>query len=382
LDYNWSPDQNRLYESTLAFARDVIDTEIDNEALKHPFDLSLWTRCAEFGLLDIAVPPPTSETPAHDLVTSLRMMEAFGYGCRDNGLAMALSTQIWTVQLPIQHYGSDLQKQKFLGQLSRGELIGSHAITEPDVGSDAYSLQTLARKVPGGYRLTGEKRMITNAPRADVILAFATINPAVGAFGVTAFLVDTSETGCTITQPVEKMGLDSVVMGHVSLVDCFVPEENRLGPEGSGFALSTASLEFERTCILAPQLGAMQRQLDDAVRFARKRKQFGQSIGKFQSVSNRIAEMKLRLELARLLLYKVAWLKDSGKSIALESAMLKLYLSESFLDSSLDAIRIRGGSGYLTDTGVERDYRDAVGGVLYAGTSDIQRNIIARLLGL
>lgn len=382
MDYNWSADQNRLFSSTLDFARDVIDAEIDNEALKHPFDLSLWAKCASFGLLDIAVSPPISKSPAHDLVTSLRMMEAFGYGCRDNGLAMALSTQIWTVQLPIQHYGSDFQKQKYLGPLSRGEFIGSHAITEPDVGSDAYSLESIARKVPGGYKLTGEKRMITNAPRADVILAFATINPAVGAFGVTAFLIDTSEAGCTITAPIDKMGLESAAMGHVSLVDCFVPDENRLGPEGAGFALSTASLEFERTCMLAPLLGAMQRQLDDAVRFARKRKQFGQSIGKFQSVSNRIAEMKLRLELARLLLYKVAWLKDAGKSIALESAMLKLYLSESFLESSLDAIRIRGGSGYLTDNGVERDFRDAVGGVLYAGTSDIQRNIIARLLGL
>ena len=141
-------------------------------------------------------------------------------------------------------------------------------------------------------------------------------------------------------------------------------------------------MEYERCCILASQIGAMERQLEVAVQYAKNHTRFSQPIGKFQSVSNRIADMKMRIETARLLLYKVAWLKQEGKPAMLDAALLKLYLSECFVESSFDAIRIHGGHGYMTDNGVERDLRDAIGGVLYAGTSDIQRNIIASLLGL
>ena len=171
-------------------------------------------------------------------------------------------------------------------------------------------------------------------------------------------------------------------MGQIRFHDCFVPESNRLGAEGAGFSISQHSLAYERCCILASQIGAMDRQLRQAVDYARSRQQFGQPIGKFQSVSNRVADMRLRLETARLLLYKVAWLKQQGQSAMLEAAMLKLHLSECFVESGLDAVRIHGGHGYLAKHGVERDLRDAVGGLLYAGTSDIQRNIIAAWMGL
>jgi alkylation response protein AidB-like acyl-CoA dehydrogenase len=178
------------------------------------------------------------------------------------------------------------------------------------------------------------------------------------------------------------MGLRTVPMGDLIFEDCYLTAENRLGPEGAGASISTNSLEWERCSILASHLGAMERQLETCIRYARQRHQFDQAIGKFQSVSNRIADMKLRLETARLLLYKVAWMKMKGQPAMMEAAILKLYLSECFVQSSLDAVRIHGGNGYLTEYGVERELRDAVGGVLYAGTSDIQRNIIAGLLGL
>ena len=203
-----------------------------------------------------------------------------------------------------------------------------------------------------------------------------------GKWGVTAFLVETTAPGCTIGPVHDKMGLRTVPIGSLEFSDCFIPEENRLGGEGAGFSILNYSLEFDRCCILASQLGAMQRQLEETVEYARTRHQFGQPIGKFQSVSNRIADMKLRLETSRLLLYKVAWMKKRGESAMLDAALLKLHLSESFIASSLDAVRTHGGTGYLTEYDVERDLRDAVGGVLYAGTSDIQRNVIAKLLGL
>lgn len=178
------------------------------------------------------------------------------------------------------------------------------------------------------------------------------------------------------------MGLRTVPMSDFTLTDCFVPESRRLGPEGAGASISNSSLEVERCCILASQLGAMDRQLRQSVEYARTRRQFDKPIGKFQSVSNRVADMKLRLETARLLLYKVAWLKQQGRPAMLEAALLKLHLSECFVESSLDAVRIHGGNGYLSEFHVERDLRDAVGGVLYAGTTDIQRMMVARLLGL
>jgi alkylation response protein AidB-like acyl-CoA dehydrogenase len=171
-------------------------------------------------------------------------------------------------------------------------------------------------------------------------------------------------------------------MAEVILEDCYVPENNRLGVEGAGVSIFHSSMEWERSCILASHIGAMERQLEAAIKYAQERRQFNQPIGKFQSVANRLADMKVRLETARLILYHVAWLKKMGKAVDMEAAIAKLYISEAFVQSGLDAIRIRGGYGYMTETEVERDFRDAVGGVLYSGTSDIQRLVIARWLGL
>ena len=211
---------------------------------------------------------------------------------------------------------------------------------------------------------------------------FANAQPKLGRWGISAFLVERTIEGYEAGRNEEKMGLRTVPFGEIRLKDCFVPEENRLGKEGAGFSIGNHSLEYDRCGILASNLGAMERQLEDSVAYAKKRQQFGQAIGKFQSVSNRIADMKIRLETARLLLYNLAEKKQAGENAMLESSMLKLYLSESFVQSSLDAIRIRGGNGYLSASEVERDLRDAIGGIIYAGTSDIQRNIIAQLTGL
>ncbi|MEL7160649.1 MAG: acyl-CoA dehydrogenase, partial [Bacteroidota bacterium] len=290
--------------------------------------------------------------------------------------------QMWTVMTPLLHFGTPEQHEKYLRPLAQGKLIGAHALTEPHAGSDVMSMQLSAKKTDGGYLLNGEKWLITLGPVADVALIIANARPERGKWGLAAFLVERGTPGFVQSAKHSKMGMRCIPIGGFTFTDCFVPEENLVGSEGSGFGILNHSLEYDRCAILASQLGAMERQLERSIAYVKEREQFGQPVGKFQSVANRIADMKLRLETARLLLYKTAWLKEQGKPATLEAALLKLHLSEAFVTNSMDAMRNHGGIAYLTEYGVERDLRDAVGGLLYAGTSDIQRNVIAQLLGL
>jgi len=382
MDFGWTDEQLARRAAACGFAqRELGDETLVERDHEGRFARELWERCARFGILSLSVPAEFGGAEI-DLPTAMLVMEGLGEGCPDNGLAFALNAQLWTVQRPIVRFGSDAQKQRYLPGLCNGTLLGAHALTEPDAGSDAFSLTMRAERRGDAYVLNGTKCLVTLAPVADVALVFASTNPAAGKWGVSAFVVERTTPGVRASEMQHKMGLRTVPIGELHFEDCVVPESARLGPEGAGVSIATHSLEVERCCILASQLGAMERQLQRSIEYTRSRKQFGQAIGKFQSVSNRVADMKVRLETARLLLYKVAWLVERGQPAMMEAAMLKLYLSEAFVESGMDAIRIHGGVGYLSETGVERDLRDAVGGVLYAGTSDIQRNIIARLLGL
>jgi hypothetical protein len=340
-----------------------------------------WMKCARFGILGLPFPEEYGGSNA-DIMTTVNVMEGLGYGCRDNGLIFAMNAQLWSVQMPILLFGTQEQKQKYLPGMCNGEMIGAHGMSEPDSGSDAYSLRTRAERVDGGYVLNGTKMFVTNAPFADVALIFATINPEKGLGGITAFLVDIGTPGFRVSRSIEKMGLRTSPMGELIFQDCFVSETCRLGQEGAGASIFNSSMEWERSSILASHVGEMERQLEECIRYVRVRRQFGKPIGKFQSISNRIADMKVRLETARLLLYKVAWLKMKNKSAIMEAAIAKLYLSECFVQNSLDAIRIHGGYGYMTEFEIERDLRDSIGGLLYSGTSDIQRMVISRWLGL
>jgi len=382
IDFSFTPDQEALRQEVEVFAAGLnVGVRERDRAAEFPY--GLWKQCADFGLLSMSVPAQFNTTGEDtDLISGAVAMEALGHACRDNGLTYALATHMWTVQHPIAMYGSDVVKERYLPAMCRGELVGAHAITEPEAGSDHAAIATVAERVDGGYRVTGHKRFITFAPIADVALILATIDPDQGRWGLTSFLVDTSVEGCERSNQWDKMGLRSVPMGDLRFDGCFVPEEQRLGPEGAGGSIAAASLGRERAFIVATNVGAMQRQLEESIDYAQNRKQFGQPIGKFQAVSNRIADMRLSLETARLLLYKVIWMIEQGEDVTMEAALLKLHLSESFVETSLDSIRIHGGRGYLAETGVERDLRDAVGGLIYAGTSDIQRVIVSRMLGL
>jgi alkylation response protein AidB-like acyl-CoA dehydrogenase len=217
---------------------------------------------------------------------------------------------------------------------------------------------------------------------ADLLVVFATVDRSKGAQGITAFLVEKDFPGLSTGPKLEKMGLRTSPMCELFLNDCQVPEENRLGKEGAGTSLFTHSMSWERGCILANAVGSMQRLLETCIRFAKDRKQFGQSIGKFQLVANKIVEMKLRLESARYVLYYGAWLRALGKSAILEASMAKLLISEAWVQTCQDAIQLHGAAGYMVESEIERELRDAMASRIYSGTNEIQRTLIASLLGL
>jgi alkylation response protein AidB-like acyl-CoA dehydrogenase len=381
MDFELSAEQKTLQDGAVEFARAALGRDLLERDRERVFDREGWQRCAEFGVLGMPIPQAYGGMGL-GLSALLAVMEGLGFGSRDQGLLFSINAHLWTNSIPILVFGTDEQRHRFLPGLCNGTLIGANGASEPDAGSDIFSMRTRAIRRGDQYLLTGTKMFVTNAPVADVFVTYATLDPALGPSGITAFIVEAGSPGLTVSRKLDKMGLRTSPMAEVVLEECAVPERNRLGREGRGVEVFDCSMEWERGCILASCLGVMRRQLDACVRHVKSRKQFGKPIGKFQSVANRIVDMKVRLETCRPLVYRIGWLKDRGKKAMLEAAMAKLYVSDCLVKSSLDAVQVFGGYGYMTEQEVERDLRDAVGSTLYSGTSEIQRNIIARCMGL
>ncbi len=381
MDFSWSEDQLVLRESIAAFAERDLNEDLPARESAGQFPRELWNKCAAMGLQGLPVPEELGGQGA-DPLTMMIAMEALGYGCRDNGLIFSINAHTWSCVVPILRFGTEEQKRQYLPGLCDGSLIGVQGMTEPDSGSDAFSLRTNAEPRENGYLLNGTKTLITNAPIADLFVAFASTMPERGAFGLSAFLVERTAAGVEVGKPFAKMGLRTSPMSEVVLSDCLVPRSALLGPEGAGMAVFKHSMDWERACILASAVGTMQRQLEETIAYAKERVQFGQPIGKFQAVSHRIVDMKVRLETARLVLYRTGWAMTEGSATSMDSALVKFVISDAWVKSSLDALQVLGGYGYMAEYGVERDLRDAIGSRLYSGTSDIQKNLIAQGLGL
>ncbi len=381
MGFDFSKEQKELYQSVVAFCKERLQYDVVALDAEGAFSHEAWRSCADFGVLGWPVPTELGGA-GHPITTVAYLMEAIGYGCEDNSLAFALGTQLWSIQTAILHFGSDEQIDKYMPGSISGDLIGAYAMTEEGSGSDAFGLSATAVRDGDDYVINGEKILITFAPIADFAIVFAKTDPDAGNWGVSVFLVDADRPGYQALPVEQKMGLRTVPIGRIRLQDCRVPATSLLGKPGSGTSIFNLSQGWERGLVLAPHIGAMQRLLDQCVSTARNRRRAAVPIGKYQAVAHRIADMKLRLETARLLQYKTAWLQQAGKSNLMEAALTKMHLSECLTQSSLDALRIHGGEGYLSKSGIERNFRDAVGATIYCGTSDMQKNIIAGLLGL
>jgi hypothetical protein len=373
-------EQAAFHEHVVAFARSLPD-EVRDRDRGEGFARDLWDRCAAFGIMGLPVPAEWGGGGA-DMVTTMLALEALGYGCPDAGLVFSINAHMWTSEIPLWLFGTDEQRGRWLPGLCDGSLIGCHTITEPEAGSDAFGMRMQARPAEGGWTLHGQKTFITNAPIADVLIAFARTDEGIGPFGISAFLLERDTPGLTIGPNADKMGLRTSPMAEVFFDGCFVPEDRLLGERGKGAQVFEASMRWERACIMASQVGLMRRTLERCVEHARRRKQFGQPIGRFGAVAEMIANMRIAVDASRALVLRVGWLGDHGHDIAVEAAVAKAFVSEASVRTHLDAVQVFGGYGYMTELEVERHLRDAVGGLLYSGTSQIQRRIIARSLGL
>jgi alkylation response protein AidB-like acyl-CoA dehydrogenase len=376
-----TPVQQERTRAIHEFARKRLSPGARERDASGTFDRRLWDEAAAFGLAGLPIPEEWGGSGLDALDTMLAI-EALGQGCEDGGLVFSLCAHTFASAVPVWRARAPQHRERYLRDLATGRSICANGTTEPEAGSDIHSMRTTARRTADGYVLSGTKCFVTNAPIADLLLIYAVTDRTRKLFGITAFLVPRDTPGLQVVPEHHKTGLRTSPWGTVTLDDCVVPESARLGPEGSGAALFAESMVWERGCLFAYYVGAMQRSLDRCVEHARTRVQFGQKIGAFQSVSNRLVDMKLRLEVGRLLLYRAGELHRAHKRCDEAIAMCKLWISEAAVQSGLDAIQVFGGSAIVAETGVDALLRDAVPSRIFSGTSEMQRAIIARSMGL
>jgi alkylation response protein AidB-like acyl-CoA dehydrogenase len=381
MDFAPTPEQSAHSARVVEFARARLGALAAAHDRDATFDEDGWKACAEFGVLGWPIPAEYGGGGL-DPLSAIMAYEALGYGCADNGLVFSINNHVFACAVYIADHGTPEQKERWLPPLCAGSMVGAHALSEPETGSDMLSLRMSAVRAGEDYVLTGTKMFISNGPRADLFVVFARTDPAAAPQrALSAFVVPADIPGLT-ARTIAKAGLRGAPMGEITFDGCVVPAANRLGAEGAGYRLFTSTMEWERGFMFASGVGVLARLLDRAVEHATRRRQFGRPIGAFQAVSHRVADIRVRLELARLLLYKVGWLRSRGRLALHEASMLKLYVSESLTATALEVMQIHGARGYTEEPGVERELRDVLAGTIYGGTSEIQRSIIAGLLGL
>jgi len=376
----WSEDQQALRAGVVAWCAALNEGHLARDAAA-TFDPDAWKLVRESGVLGLPYGRRWGGLE-QDLLTTMYVLEGLGHGCRDGGLAFSVTTHLVSVGVPVQRFGSAELRERYLPGLVDGATIGAHAISEPDAGSDALRMRTSARRDGDRWILHGSKAFVSNGPVADVFTVYARTRAGGGPLGISAFVVERGTPGLTVGPPVAKMGLRTSPMAELFLDECAVPAGNLIGRPGAGFLILDHVMKWEILCSFIVNVGEMQRRFERCLEYARTREQFGSPIGAFQAVSHRIVDMKVRLETARRWLYDTAARLQAGENVTVDVAIGKLLASEANLASALAAVHLHGGNGYMAEFGLEADLRNAVAGTIYSGTSDIQRNRIAAMLGL
>jgi alkylation response protein AidB-like acyl-CoA dehydrogenase len=379
MEFGFTDEQLELREGAKKFgAKEIEPTVVERDAAA-AWSPEIFQKMGEQGYLGAPIPAEYGGLGLSAVGTCL-VKEGFAEGANDAGVALAWGAHTILCAVPIWKLGSEEQKQEYLPKLCSGESIGGFCLSEPGSGSDAASMKTKAEKRGDKWILNGTKMWITNGPVGDVFVVTAVTSPGQKAMGISTFIVEKDHPGFRVGQKIEKMGMRTSTTSELIFEDCEVPEENLLGQQDFGF-LVTAKLilGWERSCLLAPALGSMKRGIEQTARYCQEREQFGRPIAKFQAVRQQLADMKMRYQLSRNLIYRVAWHLDTGDDPPLvDAAIAKLFVSEVSQQNARTGIQLHGGNGYTPEYHVERGLRDSMLGTIGAGTSEIQRSIIAR----
>lgn len=370
MDFDLGATQQDVKERAAEFADREVAPYAANLDLEDRFPAEVFQRLSEAGFMGLCVPEEYGGGGT-DFLSYVMLIEEISRADAGVGVTLAVHTSAGT--LPILDHGTEHQKSRWVPDLARGEKIGCFALTEPEAGSDAAAILTRAERVPGGYRISGHKQWVTNGRVAGTMLVFARAPE-----GVSAFVMSMDAEGISFGKHAQKMGVISATTDDVFFDNVFVPEEDRLGPEGKGLRVALSTLASGRIGIAAQALGIAEAAFRYAVRYAAERTTFGKPIAEHQAVAFKLADMQTKIEAARLLTHKAAWTKDRGSRHVEIGARAKLHASEVANEVAYEAVQTLGGQGYMKDHPVERYYRDARVTEIYEGTSEIQRLVISR----
>jgi len=380
MDFSLTSDQLLIRDTVRQFMEAEMRPILREYDRDEKFPAEQIRKLGELGCCGMLVPEEWGGAGT-DTVSYAVMLEEVARVCASTAVVISVTSSVGG--LPLWKHGTEAQKKKYLPVLSRGEILGAFCLTEPGAGSDAAAIQARAVRSGNEYVLNGTKSWVTNGGVSGVYTVFAKTDPAAGARGVTAFLVEPGYPGFRISRYEDKMGIRLSRSAEIVFEDCRVPLENRLGEEGQGLKIALEGLDGGRVGIAAQAVGLAQGAFEAAVKYAKQRAAFGKKIGEFQGIQWMLADMQMEIEAARALMMNAAWMRDRGTGRrGAAAAKAKLYASEMANRVCYKAVQVHGSVGYSRETDVERYYRDARVLTIYEGTSEIQRMVIARdLLG-
>ena len=382
MDFSLNSEQKVLRDTVRQFIETEMRPVLRAYEREEKFPAEELRKLGELGCCGMLIPEEWGGAEM-DTVSYAVMLEEVARVCASTAVTLSVTNSV--VAVPIWKFGTEAQKKKYLRRLASGEILGSFCLTEPQAGSDAAAIQTRAVREGDFYVLNGTKSWVSSGGQTGVYVVFAKTDPAAGAKGVTAFLVEQTFPGFRVARFEDKMGLRISKSAELSFDDLRVPVENRIGEEGQGLKIAFEALDGGRVGIAAQSVGLAQAAFEAAVKYAKQRRAFGKTIGEFQAIQWMLADMQTEIEAARGLLYYAAWMRDQGAAVAAsrrgaQASRAKLYASEMANRVCAKAVQIHGSQGFSRESDVERYYRDARVLTIYEGTSEIQRTVIAREL--
>ena len=380
MDFELPEEYQLAYQSAFDFGQKEIRPHNAEIERTDDFPPWLWKRLAEQGYTGIAIPEEYGGSGGDFMMAAL---VARGIGRANGAISMSYGAHLNLCAHNIMRNGTGEQKRKYLPGLASAEMIGALGLTEPNAGSDAMGIRTIARPVDGGYLINGSKVFITNGPIADVIILYTKTRPEAGSRGITAFIFETKTPGFAVARKLQKLGMHGSPTGELVFEDAFVPAENVLGKVDEGYKVVMSGLDIERAFYAVSGIGGLEAALEMSIKYAKEREQFGQPIANFQLIQAKLADMYTDLEAARHMAHRALWLAQQGERVSKEAAAALLFVARASSRAANEALQIHGGWGYLTDFEVERLWRNARLGEIGAGTNEIRQLLIAReLLGM